>query len=228
MTYNVHQVLHLLKSVIDFGPLWSHSCFGPESNNGRLIRKIKSAKGVVNQVCRSVLMDQSFIVLKKFIRAESPVWQFCHHLENREEVLNTLKMRFGRYFGSPISTHRYHIEAVPEVLENPRCYEKMVKDRILYTSCQRPNIGSNNSIATLNDGTIIQIICFIVDAMANKEFVISNRVAVENSFADGSCDFFKKIVSIGEEIVAYPVERISSICVKTRNHVSLIPNLHHV
>ncbi|XP_064470402.1 uncharacterized protein LOC135385154 [Ornithodoros turicata] len=57
MTFNVHQLLHLPKSVVNFGPLWSHSCFCFESNMGTLLRLIKSSKGVPLQISSTVMMQ---------------------------------------------------------------------------------------------------------------------------------------------------------------------------
>ncbi|XP_037522067.2 uncharacterized protein LOC119399326 [Rhipicephalus sanguineus] len=56
MTSNVHQLLHLPKSVVLQGPLWAHSCFCFEASMGRLKGLISSAKGVPHQIMTRVMM----------------------------------------------------------------------------------------------------------------------------------------------------------------------------
>ncbi|XP_037572456.2 uncharacterized protein LOC119454715 [Dermacentor silvarum] len=64
MTFNVHQLLHLPKSVVLQGPLWSHSCFVFESNIGHVKELVTSAKGVPIQIVERLLMASSFASLK--------------------------------------------------------------------------------------------------------------------------------------------------------------------
>ncbi|KAG0437007.1 hypothetical protein HPB47_017654, partial [Ixodes persulcatus] len=56
MTSNVHQLLHLAKSVVLQGPLWAHSCFAFEASIGKLKSLVTSAKGVPHQVMTRIMM----------------------------------------------------------------------------------------------------------------------------------------------------------------------------
>lgn len=232
MTYNVHQLIHLVQSVVDFGPLWAHNCFCFESMNGILMKKIKSAKGVLHQICRSILMNQSLIIFLEFINPRSGISEYCHHLDNREEVIHTLVMRHGRYFNVPQTIDEMHLSAVPDILERPESYHKFVKCKCLYTSCTRPNLRSDNSIAHLTDNTFVKIFGFIVDRFANKEFVICKKISTTNAKADDMCSFIKKIININEPIVAISPELISCVCVlmpiNDSIYLASLPNLHHV
>ena len=51
MTYNVHLLLHLGKSVLNWGPLGAHSAYGFEAVNGDLLNIIYAAIGVHHLVC---------------------------------------------------------------------------------------------------------------------------------------------------------------------------------
>ncbi|KAK8771075.1 hypothetical protein V5799_025682 [Amblyomma americanum] len=64
MSYNVHQVLHVPKSVILFGPLWAHSCFTFETNMGRLLKLVTSTNGVALQIATRLLLHSSLLSLK--------------------------------------------------------------------------------------------------------------------------------------------------------------------
>ena len=52
MTFNVHQLLHIAESVLNWGPLWAHSAFAFESGNCELLQAIHCAKGVILQIVR--------------------------------------------------------------------------------------------------------------------------------------------------------------------------------
>ena len=62
MPFNVHLLLHLARSVLDWGPLWAHSAFGFESGNGQLLKTIFAAKGVHQQICRHISLQYSMII----------------------------------------------------------------------------------------------------------------------------------------------------------------------
>lgn len=59
MTYNVHQLLHLPSSVVNWGPLWAHFGYPFENGNGNLLKMIKAAKGIVYQIIRYINRKQS-------------------------------------------------------------------------------------------------------------------------------------------------------------------------
>lgn len=44
MTFNMHLLLHLRRSVLDCGPLWCHNSHAFESGNGNLLKVIQAAK----------------------------------------------------------------------------------------------------------------------------------------------------------------------------------------
>lgn len=63
MTFNVHLLLHLAKSVRDWDPLWAHNAFAFESGNGYLLKVIHAAKGVHHQICRRMSLKSNMIYL---------------------------------------------------------------------------------------------------------------------------------------------------------------------
>ena len=62
MTFNVHQLTHLSKSVLYWGPLWTHSCFPFESGNWKVKRQLQGSKGFIMQVMRKFLTLQTLPV----------------------------------------------------------------------------------------------------------------------------------------------------------------------
>ncbi|XP_008213154.1 uncharacterized protein LOC100678713 isoform X3 [Nasonia vitripennis] len=67
MTYNVHQLLHLSTSVLNWGPLWCHSTFSFESGNHILLKAIKSSKGVPYQITRFIQINHTATVLQEHV-----------------------------------------------------------------------------------------------------------------------------------------------------------------
>ncbi|KAL1426940.1 hypothetical protein MTO96_003239 [Rhipicephalus appendiculatus] len=55
MTYNAHQLLHMPKSVLLFGPLRAHSCFVFENSIGKLLKLVTSSNGVAIQIATRLL-----------------------------------------------------------------------------------------------------------------------------------------------------------------------------
>ncbi|XP_040356372.1 uncharacterized protein LOC121046324 [Ixodes scapularis] len=64
MTYNIHLLLHLPKCVVQFGPLWAHSCFSFESNIGKLLKLVTSSNGVPIQIASRVLLKSKLDMCK--------------------------------------------------------------------------------------------------------------------------------------------------------------------
>lgn len=73
MTFNIHQLLHLRKSVVELGPLWSHSTFVFESGNGILLKLISDANGVVLQVLERFVMQLQLKKLSSTLQLPGPV-----------------------------------------------------------------------------------------------------------------------------------------------------------
>ena len=59
MTFKVHQLLRMTRSVRNWGPLWAHSTFPFEDWNGRLLKLVHGTRSAANQVAqRSVAMTR--------------------------------------------------------------------------------------------------------------------------------------------------------------------------
>lgn len=54
LTFNMHQLLHLVQSVQNHGPLWTHSCFYFEDYNGQLRHFFHGTQNVEVQVSKQI------------------------------------------------------------------------------------------------------------------------------------------------------------------------------
>lgn len=59
MTFNVHLLTHLAKSVKLWGPLWAHSAFVFESANGNLLKLFHGTKSVAVQIVNKFLLHKA-------------------------------------------------------------------------------------------------------------------------------------------------------------------------
>ncbi|XP_024876430.1 uncharacterized protein LOC112457524, partial [Temnothorax curvispinosus] len=135
MSFNVHQVSHLSQSVADWGPLWSHSCYPFESGNGHIIKCVHAAKGVLSQICRTLSIKQSIMMLERHVLAKdfSPVLDYCYYLQNRCTI-RTEKFGINRYFGKELRVDPIIINQLNLCIERTRAYGRMVKNKCLFKS----------------------------------------------------------------------------------------------
>lgn len=79
MTFNVHSLLHLAKSVYNWGPLWVHNAYSFEPGNGELLKVIHAAKGVHHQICRRISLKYTSLLLTDILKSNfsHSVKMFC-------------------------------------------------------------------------------------------------------------------------------------------------------
>ncbi|XP_065288991.1 uncharacterized protein [Dermacentor albipictus] len=119
MTFNMHQIMHLPKSVVLQGPLWAHSCFAFETNLGKLKELVTSAKGVSLQIVERLLMSnsskklkalatiktQKFMSKTKKASCKNAVPQLGKPRELHEPLLGFVKSKLGDIISDPIVEH---------------------------------------------------------------------------------------------------------------------------
>ncbi|XP_049515656.1 uncharacterized protein LOC125941843 [Dermacentor silvarum] len=66
-TFNVHQLVHIAKSVRMTGPLWATSTFPFEGGNGDLLKLVSAAKGVPQQIAERCIMQEMLKSLKRIV-----------------------------------------------------------------------------------------------------------------------------------------------------------------
>ncbi|XP_049271856.1 uncharacterized protein LOC125758568 [Rhipicephalus sanguineus] len=79
-TFNVHQLLHLSKSVEMLGPLWGTSTFPFENGNGLLVKLVTAAKGVPLQIAERCIM-------KSWLKTASRVVSLPESLAQRKRKI---------------------------------------------------------------------------------------------------------------------------------------------
>ncbi|XP_071639002.1 uncharacterized protein [Temnothorax longispinosus] len=228
MTFNIHQLLHLAQSVADWGPLWAHSGYCFESGNGQIVKKVQAAKGVIHQICRTIAMNQSQLILKEHValRPFSMISNFISYLD-KKHAKTTFKISHARYFGTNYPTNVRWIQELGLSHES-RVYHKIVKERCLYISSRKNRLRSNNSFALTKEGSFIRIIDFIIDPLSRKEYTICNVVNTEHIF-DNNNTSMKKVIDIPNALLAIETNTIERVCVfidiNNAMYICAVPNL---
>lgn len=201
MSYNIHQLLYITQSMIDWGPLWSHSGYCFENGNCQLVQKIYAAKGVISQLCRSICMTNSKIILKQHVNITNPdseIQDFFMYLDEKRSI-NTVKLADARYFGSSKPTKNRWIREL-HLSPASRTCKKIVKGRSLFNSFKSRRIRSDNSFAVTRNGDYVRILEFIIDEEELLEYTLCHMVLTDNVFSNTHCT--KRIRQILRNITA--------------------------
>ncbi|KAH8032898.1 hypothetical protein HPB51_003474 [Rhipicephalus microplus] len=103
MTFNMHQLTHIAKSVRHWGPLWAHSAFPFEAGNGSLKKAVKAANGIPHQVCRVLQMESMVVELQR--QAISPsVAEYCSSFDGTKTQKSVLSSGGYRFFRTRFPT----------------------------------------------------------------------------------------------------------------------------
>lgn len=101
MTFNVHQVLHLVKAAENLGPLWGHSAFVFESGNGRLVKSVTAAKGAPLQILERVTMNQQLELLLTMVTLPGNIRSLCEGMVGYRSTQNVARLGGVCLFGRP-------------------------------------------------------------------------------------------------------------------------------
>lgn len=173
MTFNVHQMEHIVKSVRLWGPLWAHSAFPFEAGNGKLKSCIKAAKGIPHQICRTLALENVVCELEELVTS-SAVSSYClslvSHVTQKSVCLQTEGVRLlGK--GCP---YQEFTGVVPNPLKvSPQAaeYQRMLKWGTVYTTASYVgNKRNNSSVAKLSDGLVGTIEKIVLDG--SSSFVV--------------------------------------------------------
>lgn len=228
MTFNVHQLLHISQSVLNWGPLWAHSTFSFESANHDTLQAIYCAKGVNLQIVRYINMQHSVHVLRNSIypHASPLVIDYCEELSTKK-IKKSCKLVTVTYLGNGTSIDKNTLKLFNVCVKSTIAYERVVKDGCLLMSSTRKNKRSDNSFAMLSDNTFIRILYFLVDNKNKKEITLCNIVNTSTSI----CNFLTLIRNIGTEIIAIETKKIKQVCVFIQVHencyIATLPNSYH-
>lgn len=136
MTFNLHQLVHIAKSVKHWGPLWAHSAFPFEAGNGALKSMVKAANGVPHQICRAHQVEDLIDKLSS-ITTDRRVLDYCMSLDKRA-TQKTVVAEDIRLFGRGVP---YRSDASTDLVQ----YTRMLMKGTVYTSHNYSSKKKTNS-----------------------------------------------------------------------------------
>lgn len=205
MTYNVHLLLHIVRSVVNWGPLWVHSTFPFEGQNKFLLTLKHSPTRLIPQMSRRFLSFQKVRSFPEKTRISHTVKEFCDSLFDKN-----LKF-FSRIDHCVLlGSGKIHTLCQRELLDLNRVvdacwsYDKMIYQGVRYfTSSYHEKYckKSNDSVVLLKSGQFGKIlkiyklsnenqeetVLFINIFKIDQEFFISNANVTVNHIKKCSC-----------------------------------------
>uniref|UniRef100_A0ABD2WBX3 Transposase domain-containing protein n=1 Tax=Trichogramma kaykai TaxID=54128 RepID=A0ABD2WBX3_9HYME len=229
MTYNIHQLLHIVQSVIDWGPLWAHFGYPFENGNGQLLKVVHAAKGVINQMCRHIARNQSLIILENHVSVvlqDSPIMPYVTYL-NARYTQKSFSINENRYFGKKKCLEDTFVEKFH--LHEHHCvtYRRLLKNKCMFHSDERIHGKTGNSYAFTRDKDYISILKFIVNTETLEEYVICEKIEIIEDYSEDCYGIKKcKITNNTTEIIPTGVIEKPCVVIKIGNnlYISHVPN----
>uniref|UniRef100_A0ABD2WZ19 Transposase domain-containing protein n=2 Tax=Trichogramma kaykai TaxID=54128 RepID=A0ABD2WZ19_9HYME len=206
MTYNMHLLLHICKSVLNWGPVTINSTYPFESANRGALIAIKCSKGAPQQVRRWNNINHSILSIERKLSSSmhDEVIHFCDNIlfSKVQNIATSGSITYfgrGDYINNDSSSNR--------TIE----YEKMVKDKCVYESYEIDKRRCDNSFALLDDGTYVKIKKFTVNQCTGREETVCH--VIKTKAYSKSYKILRKIDSVSNETIKVSTKKICKICI---------------
>ncbi|CAD6241492.1 GSCOCG00009289001-RA-CDS [Cotesia congregata] len=175
MTYNIHLLLHMVKSVLKLGPLSYHNTFIFENENQFLMKLPNNTKNITIQIARRYLFQKALSPLKSKINISGPFLQFCERnltgcLKNIFEIDGCILIDKGK---------EYYLNDNEQKLVNrlDKCksFNRIIYNRKRYTSksyCPWEKIDDSVILLKNDKIGIINNICYFNSHENEKKIYI--------------------------------------------------------
>jgi hypothetical protein len=198
MYYNIHLISHLVECVRNCGPLWAHSNFEFEDNNGVLVDYVKGTTHVLDQVASKYTFKR-FIendtrekseILNVFLKKIDPKRSFST-LEKHDTVSLIGKPKLYRLNSAEslvFNKFNYNHEIVLS-------YSKFIFKKIIFSSnLYKRAKKSNDTIVELQDGSFGSV-KYIFKSDDNNNFMIlveiTHEISVSEMLVENICSHLK-------------------------------------
>ncbi|XP_049271227.1 uncharacterized protein LOC125758252 [Rhipicephalus sanguineus] len=241
MTFNHHQLLHLVTAARNFGPLWAHSAFVFEHGNGKVLRTVTSAKGVPQQVLERMVMLQQLELAMTFFPLQRKVANFAdtllgHPLTTSATHVNGACM-FGSCVPSPVLSNEEEnalslvFGYVPSVQEHFRFFFKgTMFTSTRYTRARK----SNSSVVQTKEGNffvIDRILVVMNGGHENSDCVLISKRLVCTGEGRRLPPHIKDCFFSQSSVVALAISDVVAPCLliefvaEAQAYVCILPNL---
>lgn len=175
LTYNIHQLLHLTNTVVGWGPLSCYSSYIFEGFNGTLLRLFHGTQAVPKQICSTFLLYRGVLSIASSIPRvieDDPVMIYvdavlsgCIPLKKSMKMEENVTLLGSHYVKDLTLEERFLAEEYfsESIEEEALVFNKaVIKGNILYSTNYRRIAKRNNYTVGLKDGTIVEIVNFVV------------------------------------------------------------------
>ena len=168
MSYNVHQLLHLTKTVNDWGPLSCYSAYIFEGFNMVLLKLFHGTQAVPTQIAKNFSLYRGMLAIASTINRETD--DVNELLCGSTKLKNSVKVNddatlLGTYYVRNLTIEEKFLvdEYFAEDVQNEVSiyYKAVVKGSILHSINYPRAIRRNNFTVELEDGSIVRITNFV-------------------------------------------------------------------
>ncbi|XP_044019144.1 uncharacterized protein LOC122859546 isoform X2 [Aphidius gifuensis] len=188
MSYNIHLLLHICRSVRNWGPLWTHSTFPFENQNRFLLNLKHSPARIIPQISQRFLSFQKIQSFPEQTRISPRVQNFCSSLFDRNLKFFTRTpdcVLLGK--GKNHILSRQELLILQHDVDACWSYDKMIYSGVRYVTAlyhQEICKKSNDSNVCLKSGQIGKIVNIYKISYEGQEqiLILINLYHIENDF----------------------------------------------
>lgn len=237
MTFNVHSLLHLPKSVLKWGPLWTHSCFPFESSNGKVKRLLHGSKGIALQAMHKLMLLKALPLFGHMYNISNRVNRKCNDMLRLHEnpfapegikLLGAAHVvQFTESESNAFIENGYHVN------ETAECYTRIKKNGFTFHTVgySRPT-ARNNKYFSLDDGTSGELHRIIMHneqcLILFKPLILRNVKEFEHPGSGAFVRHIRQWTGVEESFQVTTADLLFSSCIVVtlprKSYVCFLPN----
>ncbi|XP_054592230.1 uncharacterized protein [Nothobranchius furzeri] len=242
MTFNVHLLTHLSKSVKLWGPLWAHSAFVFENANGGLLKLFHGTKCVALQIVNKFLLHRTVPLFSTRFAVSEQVKNFCLELTNNSRVKSFIRYQDttvldnGRVTETTEEEKSAFISAEKVPPDEMVVHKRMVHKGLVYTSKSYSlSKRRRDCYGKLSDGVCgeIRSIISFPSECGTEIAVLFQKFHTQASFPLPQGYRFEshiRLISRGPTVDLIPVDRLEQKCLVLKTgdetYICDFPNQH--
>lgn len=220
MVLNVHLLIHIAQSVLNWGPLWTHNTFVYEGQNRHLLQLLHSPGQVVKQIARKFLIYTNFFILCNELISTKSIITFCEYVLEKKlqhfircEGVILLGRKEICTFSSEENTcvQEYNFD-----LQKCMLFKRMLYNGIRYCSEDYAANKKHNDSFILTRYKMIAVIKKIINVSRTKVLILVQEVMVQKEPLLSDQDFkytqVKRLTGYGKYFCIQPFD-IDAQCV---------------
>lgn len=241
MKFNLHLLLHFIKSIKDFAALWAVSCFPYEHYNGVLAKMFRSSQAVPQQICKFYLRLQSLKDkgMEVFPPDTSSYAKTLYEAFSLRKSLSGYCTAYGenvRLFGKPTMIKLSPPEKIAvtnflaeDIGQDVFSYHRFIfKSKLFHVEGYERMIRRTNNVVLISNGDVITISHAILIKtistnqtkciLIGKKMYNCNEIFCEYRSLRITSEMFASVMETTPEYVAFFPNMICDKCVVVPKH----------